>query len=303
MKTKSQFLTVILFVTSLIMATAFSSMFILWLRLEVNMIAFIIAMSVFKDDKDYQNIHRNQIYYFCLQTIGSAVIVFFLATNFGDTAHALRFILLAMLLKIGAFPFHFWTFKLSRTLRLINLLIFLTIQKIPLMFLMIIAIGAGVWKFFLISSIGGLIMLFYRNRIKHLIISSSIYSLMWLRLIYFQRVRLLFTLYANYIFFLRVLLRSEKEPLLRKSLGVLFFGGLPPMRLFFIKVMFLSSTVIIDRDLAAFVIWGAAFLSFVAYMNFFISTYFWLPPYYQSKISNAKTTFLIIRIMSMWLFV
>ena len=156
----------------------FNSLVILWILIELNLIFFIIIIL----NSFYSFLEGNteqSLFYLIVQTIGS--ILFLMGLVFTDFFKFLDLdnnflILFSLILKLGLFPFHQWVYRISAYISTFTFLILLTIQKVPLLFvifsfnidiLILIAVFNLLFgSFFIIKSYS----------IKELLVSSSIYS-------------------------------------------------------------------------------------------------------------------------------
>lgn len=115
------------------------------------------------------------IFYFFWQRIGS--IIFFLSIYLFDikSGFYLIFILIALIFKIGLYPFHFFPFKWASFVSLMPIFLLLRFQKLP-MYLLISSLGSDFYILvvFFVSLIS-LLFLFVRMDFKELLVSSSMY--------------------------------------------------------------------------------------------------------------------------------
>nr|ATN40437.1 NADH dehydrogenase subunit 2 [Xizicus howardi] len=180
----------ILFLSTLIMGTLISisstSWLGVWMGLEINLLSFIPLMS------NTKNILSTEasLKYFLIQAIASALLLFslimmFLMSNMSILLNHEVFLLLissALLLKMGAAPFHFWFPGTMEGLNWWNNLILMTWQKIaPLMLLsyvikMNLFFSIIIVLSIIIGSLGGL----NQTSLRKLMAYSSINHLGWM---------------------------------------------------------------------------------------------------------------------------
>nr|QOL00829.1 NADH dehydrogenase subunit 2 [Nipponomeconema sinica] len=180
----------VLFLITLIIGTLISisstSWLGVWMGLEINLLSFIPLMS---DPKNILSTEAS-LKYFLIQAIASSLLLFsllsmFLMSNFITMMNYEVFLLMissALLLKMGAAPFHFWFPGTMEGLNWWNNLILMTWQKIaPLMLLsytikMNIFFSIIIISSILVGSLGGL----NQTSLRKLMAYSSINHLGWM---------------------------------------------------------------------------------------------------------------------------
>nr|YP_010442985.1 NADH dehydrogenase subunit 2 [Alloxiphidiopsis emarginata]UTD48935.1 NADH dehydrogenase subunit 2 [Alloxiphidiopsis emarginata] len=180
----------LLFFMTLIMGTLISvsatSWLGVWMGLEINLLSFIPLMS------NTKNILSTEasLKYFLIQAIASSLLLFslimmFLMSNMSSLMNHEVFLLLissALLLKMGAAPFHFWFPGTMEGLTWWNNLILMTWQKIAPLMLISYMIKMNVFFSIIIvssisiGSLGGL----NQTSLRKLMAYSSINHLGWM---------------------------------------------------------------------------------------------------------------------------
>lgn len=151
---------------------------IAWLGLEINLICFIPFL--IKDYKIHSNAGR---IYFLVQAVGSLMILI-LGISFWYFEESKFWVRVALLLKVGAAPLHFWYIQVAKCIKWICFLVLGTIQKIaPLILLSINRIDLFKREIYLraiarrlIGGLGGL----YTLSLRELLVYSSINHLGWI---------------------------------------------------------------------------------------------------------------------------
>nr|YP_010572570.1 NADH dehydrogenase subunit 2 [Paraphlugiolopsis jiangi]UZH35935.1 NADH dehydrogenase subunit 2 [Paraphlugiolopsis jiangi] len=180
----------ILFLSTLIMGTLISisstSWLGVWMGLEINLLSFIPLMS---NTKNIMSTEAS-LKYFLIQAIASSLLLFslimmFLMSNMSIFLNHEVFLLLissALLLKLGAAPFHFWFPATMEGLSWWNNLILMTWQKIaPLMLLSYLINMNMFFSIIIISSIGiGSLGGLNQTSLRKLMAYSSINHLGWM---------------------------------------------------------------------------------------------------------------------------
>nr|YP_009349987.1 NADH dehydrogenase subunit 2 [Hexacentrus unicolor]AQM40161.1 NADH dehydrogenase subunit 2 [Hexacentrus unicolor] len=178
-----------LFLITLVMGTLISisstSWFGVWMGLEINLLSFIPLMT------NYKNIMSTEasLKYFLIQTFASAILLFSIILLYIFTQmHQKSFFTLdliissALLLKMGAAPFHFWFPGTMEGLNWFNCFTLMTWQKIAPLMLLSYLIQLNLFTIvvilssILIGSIGGL----NQTSLRKLMAYSSINHLGWM---------------------------------------------------------------------------------------------------------------------------
>lgn len=142
--------------------------------LELNLLSFIPLISA----KNNQYSSEAALKYFLIQALGSSVII--LAASFALTAAGSAKVLMAvaLLLKSGAAPFHFWFPRVIEGLQWPSAIILITIQKIApmslLSYLTLEHIFPVFWAAILISAVVGAIGGLNQTLLRKIIAYSSI---------------------------------------------------------------------------------------------------------------------------------
>nr|YP_009564049.1 NADH dehydrogenase subunit 2 [Puerulus angulatus]QAX91412.1 NADH dehydrogenase subunit 2 [Puerulus angulatus] len=249
----------VLLILGTLVALSSTSWFTAWMGLELNLMSFIPLIS----SKQNRLPSEAALKYFLVQALGSALIIFAapLSLNFPIFFSS---ILIALLLKLGAAPFHFWFPAIMEGLNWTQAIVLMTIQKIAPMFLIshlayssyffsILVTSASLSA--IIGSIGGLNQTSLRkilayssiNHMSWMLIAISISESSWL--IYFSfysiistSIALLFNHYQSF-YFSQLLSQKTSMPLLGlvSSLSLLSLGGLPPFSGFLPKWILIES--------------------------------------------------------------
>nr|YP_009512800.1 NADH dehydrogenase subunit 2 [Metapenaeus affinis]AXK15192.1 NADH dehydrogenase subunit 2 [Metapenaeus affinis]UUF68268.1 NADH dehydrogenase subunit 2 [Metapenaeus affinis] len=120
----------ILFFSTLLLGTTLSisstSWFGAWIGLELNLLSFIPIIS----SKNNQYSSEAALKYFLIQALGSSIIIMSASLMLIKTSSANILLCIALLLKAGAAPFHFWFPSVMEGLQWPQAIILMTIQKI-----------------------------------------------------------------------------------------------------------------------------------------------------------------------------
>nr|AYR05248.1 NADH dehydrogenase subunit 2 [Harpalinae sp. 2 ACP-2013] len=256
----------LIFLLTLIMGTMISISSYTWLGtwmgLEINLLSFIPLLK----SKNNSYSTESSIKYFLVQAFASTIFLFsiimiMLNNNINEFLNMNVFLTMminsALLMKMGAAPFHFWFPEIIEGMNWINSFILMTWQKIAPLMLLSYTIKYSNYIIFiimmstLIGSIGGLnqtsmrkIMAF--SSINHLgwMISSFLNSEMLWMLYFFMYSFISMTLIYMFnmfkIFYLKQMYSFMNNNLLIKFsllMNLLSLGGLPPFLGFLPKWM------------------------------------------------------------------
>nr|YP_007025671.1 NADH dehydrogenase subunit 2 [Thalassina kelanang]AEW68310.1 NADH dehydrogenase subunit 2 [Thalassina kelanang] len=117
--------------SSIILIVSAPSWFLAWMGLELNLLSFIPLIS----SKNNQIASETSLKYFLIQALGSSMILLSASFLPLQANFALLILLLALMLKLGAAPFHFWFPQIMEGLSWPTALMLMTIQKISPMIL------------------------------------------------------------------------------------------------------------------------------------------------------------------------
>nr|QXG82698.1 NADH dehydrogenase subunit 2 [Kyklioacalles sp. BMNH 1043787] len=174
-----------LMIISTLISISTMSWFTAWIGLEVNLMSFIPLM------KQYQNKHsaESAIKYFIIQAMASSILLFSTCIYLNYINYKINlnflssiFINSALLLKMGAVPFHFWLPEICMGINWNLILILLTWQKISPMILLFYSmysinfISIIILLSSLISSLQGM----NQTHISKIMAYSSINHMSWM---------------------------------------------------------------------------------------------------------------------------
>nr|WGM81266.1 NADH dehydrogenase subunit 2 [Cumberlandia monodonta] len=313
MKSPHKLLFVLLMTTSTATVLSSSNWLVTWIGLEINMIGFIPLMYY----KTTANESETAVKYLVPQSLGSTMfITSALISHHSDNIQSLMPI--AMCLKLGAAPFHFWFPAVMSGLSLTPAFILLTWQKIapifaissmnPTLITKILPIAgiSALW-----GGIGGL----NQTDVRLLLSYSSIAHTGWmlasisapsevltLYLMTYVMINtsLFIALLQNSVKLHKQLFPSSQKPYesFLLAITILSLGGLPPLTGFIMKLlvlMFSEAKMIIMMTLIL-----GAIMSLYYYLTLTFSPLLSLHkmPISQLKlITSASTSFLLSQIL------
>nr|QTC08227.1 NADH dehydrogenase subunit 2 [Nigronia serricornis] len=233
-----------------------------WMGLEINLLSFIPLMSNLKN----MLTNESALKYFLVQALASSILLFSVIFYFVNSSYImfnLEFfnqLLMnsALLLKMGAAPFHFWFPSVMENLNWLNCLILMSWQKLaPLMLISYCLNPSYIYFITMISltigAIGGLNQLNLRSlmaysSISHLgwMLISMIYSeIMWMTYYCFYVILsaiivLFFSMFSMY--HLNQIYSMNFNPYIKFMMltNMLSLGGLPPFLGFLPKLLIIN---------------------------------------------------------------
>nr|YP_009691900.1 NADH dehydrogenase subunit 2 [Thermistis croceocincta]QEG58706.1 NADH dehydrogenase subunit 2 [Thermistis croceocincta] len=260
----------LMFLSTLIISTLISissySWFSMWMGLEINLLSIIPLLS----DKNNLYPSESALKYFITQALASSILLFsiILSLNLSESIplnlNFLSFIMnSALLMKLGAAPFHTWFPEVMEGLNWMNSLIMLTWQKIAPMVLIFYNYNLSNFFLFIILSstiISGILGL-NQISLRKILTYSSINHISWLMSsmmnnqmiwIFYFLIYSIITLNIIWIFQkfeifytpqLFQILNSNKLIKLFFLTNFLSLGGLPPFLGFFPKWLVINNLV------------------------------------------------------------
>nr|UNO53585.1 NADH dehydrogenase subunit 2 [Ixodes granulatus] len=237
-------------ITTIFMGISSSCWFILWMTLEINLMVYIPLMN----SKNFLS-SNSMLIYFIIQSFSSSLFFFSsLLETVYKTNMLIFLILMSMMIKLGAPPFHMWFPQISEGLNLYPFFILLTLQKMIPLFIISIFNNIFIIPFIIISSITGSIGGFNQISMKKILAFSSISHLAWMMsliicnqffwmmylLIYSMiLLKISMNFKKNYIVSINNLNLMKLNFFNKVSMITLFLslGGLPPFLGFFMKWM------------------------------------------------------------------
>nr|YP_009442884.1 NADH dehydrogenase subunit 2 [Typhlatya miravetensis]SCN12532.1 NADH dehydrogenase subunit 2 [Typhlatya miravetensis] len=306
----------LLFYTTLLIgilvAVSSSSWFILWMGLELNLMSFIPIMT--SSNNRYSA--ESALKYFLIQALGSASLLAASPLSMIFHQTALLIIFIALLLKVGAAPLHFWFPPVMQGISWLQSLTLMTVQKIAPISMMSMLISNLTTPVIMTSSIfsaivggiGGLNQTLTRKIMSY----SSINHMAWLLsaisfneslwLIYFSSYTLISSsvvmiLYYNQIFHINQLLTTNlsSKPLKLSLLSsLLSLGGLPPLLGFLPKMMVIQEFITAGASLIWLsILLFSALLTLFFYLRMTLSSLTLSSPKMKTNLTSSSARFML----------
>nr|YP_010490396.1 NADH dehydrogenase subunit 2 [Ashinkailepas seepiophila]UWM12882.1 NADH dehydrogenase subunit 2 [Ashinkailepas seepiophila] len=248
----SSFLSPLIYIYFLMFGTfisiSSSSIFGIWLGLEINLMSFI-PMIINSDQNKKSS--EAAVKYFLIQAMASAIILFSSLMFIMYSSNMISFIpnlmmTMALGMKLGMAPLHFWFPETMEGLNWINSMILLTWQKISPLIIMSLLFNSTTLIFLALSSaLIGAISGLNQTSLRKILSYSSISHLGWMNsimymnnemwLIYFLIYSIMsiilclsfFTLSLNY--FSQLIYMNNMKKKIMIFINLLSMGGMPPL--------------------------------------------------------------------------
>ena len=274
-----------LLLVSIIISIRFNSRFIIWLRLEINMLRFLPIIS------SGLNIElENSVKYFLIQRWASIIflISYFFCSYFINSIRIL--LILSIFIKLGISPFHTWFISILKTCSLYILMLLSSLQKIiPLIILNNVFFFFRIFYFCIIITIIFLVIILSSViNINKLLALSSLGNILWLissNLLSLKLMILFLTIYVFLLmgiylfynsFYYNLFIQINRINFFDKIIIVLLFislGGMPPL-LGFLRKFLILKIIFIYENLILFLI--IIFSSLVLLYHYMSRIYFFI---------------------------
>lgn len=270
---------------SIIIAIRFNSRFIIWIRLEINILSFLPIIS------SGLNIElENSVKYFLIQRWASIIfLINYFFCNYLFNSFNLIMII-RIFIKLGISPFHTWFISILKSCSLYILIFLSTIQKlIPLIILNNIYFHILIYYFCIFITIIFLVIILSRViNLNKLLALSSLGNIIWLisRNLLSIKIILLFIIiyihillgvYIFYnIFYYNIFIQINRIILIDKIIIVLLFislGGMPPL-LGFLRKFLILKIIFFYENIFLFLI--IIFSSLILLYHYISRIYFFL---------------------------
>nr|YP_009107268.1 NADH dehydrogenase subunit 2 [Cyclograpsus granulosus]CEH11271.1 NADH dehydrogenase subunit 2 [Cyclograpsus granulosus] len=297
-----------LFLGSIISVSS-TSWFGAWIGLELNLMSFIPLIAL----KMNPFFSEAALKYFLIQALGS---VLFISSSFlflSFFSFSLMLIFLALLLKLGGAPFHFWFPQVMEGLKWPQIFLLSTIQKFaPMTLISYLMINETLVKISILSailsaligSLSGLNLTPLRkiiafssiNHLSWMLIAISIGDTFWLMyfLIYsFILLSITSIFHKLQTYSLSSLIQSEQNSVfhvLLISLNFLSLSGLPPLTGFIPKWLIIQIMVNLNLFLPLFFLLFSTLITLYFYLRIIITFILLLNPIFNFNMKYKSST-------------
>nr|YP_009112539.1 NADH dehydrogenase subunit 2 [Paranephrops planifrons]CEK40189.1 NADH dehydrogenase subunit 2 [Paranephrops planifrons] len=299
-----------------ILSISSSSWFTAWIGLELNLMSFIPLISSMKNSLPSEA----SLKYFLIQALGSAIIIMSSTLSPLSLNFTLPLFSLALLLKLGAAPFHFWFPQVMEGLNWIQAIMLMTIQKLAPMFLLSyltqnsfsnMTIFSSALICAMIGAVGGINQLSLRkimafssiNHMSWMLFAMLINETSWT--IYFFlyslisiSVALLFLSLQSYYFSHLLNTNTHLFPKMISIMSLLSLGGLPPFSGFIPKWIIVQEMINQLTLFPLLILLTSSLITLYFYIRLSLSTISILTPLNKWNLSYKKRTLPSVPLMS-----
>nr|QXU57647.1 NADH dehydrogenase subunit 2 [Cherax punctatus] len=248
-------------ISGTLLSISSSSWFTAWIGLELNLMSFIPLIS----SKKNQLPTEASLKYFLIQALGSAIIILSSTLVLLHPKLAFLLISLALLLKLGAAPFHSWFPQVMEGLNWFQAITLMTIQKLAPMFLisylsMSLYTHTTIFLAAITSAVVGALGGINQTSLRKILSYSSINHMSWMLIamlinetswmIYFFLYALIATSVALYFlsnqsYFFFHLINSNTTPFSKmiSIMSLYSLGGMPPFSGFIPKWIIMQEMI------------------------------------------------------------
>lgn len=276
-------LPIFMLIYSSILVVSTNYWILIWIILEINILAFIINISKEKNKE-------RTLIYFLFQVFSSIMLIIYLfiertIINQRSTKTLTYLIILAIILKTGIFPFHSWLIEISLRIYWINISILLTWQKIiPLIILLKISQKININKIAILSIVPIRVVILSISNTKKIIVLSSLIHNGWiiLSIKLFKIISLFYiVIYSVILLIINIFLivnrikkilsqLKEKKTFFNLSILIFSIAGIPPSIGFLLKLRVIFSLILNKIPIRIIIsIILISRLSFLAYFQIF----------------------------------
>lgn len=258
--------------------------------MEVSIFRFILLLIISNLTKP----STHPVKYFLFQSIASII---FLLSSVIILQHQ-NIILLIILIKLGAAPFHLWLMAIINKISFLSLIWLSVIQKIiPLRLILFITWNNTTIFFVILRYFLGVIHIIIQTKLIKIVIASSIYStpwvivaflteesLGWIFFVSYSVLQVIFIYLVNKVFFIPIkntrLTRNIYDSFI--LICILFLRGFPPRPLFFFKLKILGLILVYFRLLLPVIFVIGARVVIFTYLNIVLRLFTFRPAkFYQ----------------------
>nr|QFG40088.1 NADH dehydrogenase subunit 2 [Munidopsis verrilli] len=289
------------------LALSSSSWFNAWAGLELNLLSFIPLLISSKSRYSSEAALK----YFLIQALGSTLIIFSSALLlFSPTLFSIS-MASALLLKLGATPFHFWFTQIMESLMWPQAIIMMTIQKMaPIFLLAALKMSYNItWMLLLSSSLSAVVGALggmNQTSLRKIMAFSSVNHMAWMLaasvisevtlLLYFSlycfisaSVALMFSLQQSF-HFSHIINQTTHFPAMKILIfsALLSLGGLPPFMGFFPKWAVIQNLLNMNLYLLLGVLLLSSLITLYYYIRIMFSSLVILTPKLSLSPTNKK---------------
>nr|WHU31852.1 NADH dehydrogenase subunit 2 [Aeschrocoris ceylonicus] len=286
---KSKILFLMILMMGTIMTVSSNNWISMWMGLEINMMSFIPLMMT-----KNKSSAEAAMTYFLIQSMSSMILMMMVTINMYSTIISNNMInnlmMISLLIKMGAAPFHMWFPMIMSKMSWNNCLILMTWQKIaPLTMISNIMCNDLIYLSIILSAIIGGIGGLNQTSLRKIMGYSSISHLGWMLtmnqsinlwmtylMIYSMMTWTLLTAFSQYkLFFINQLsiLNLTNQEKISLSISMLSMGGLPPFIGFLPKWIAIQSMINRNMYVMIFILIMMSLITLMYYLRMMINMF------------------------------
>lgn len=263
--------------------------FTAWIGLELNILSFVPLIINNKNTLSSEA----AIKYFLIQASASSIFIFLCIYNsyynfiyFFFNSPALYLVILPLIIKLGASPFHNWFIIVIQRLDWVMCYLLMTLQKIAPLFLINFLFQKSnlILLFALTSLIVGSIGGLNQTSLNKIMAFSSINHLGWILttnllnkyiLIIYVTFYLFMNLFTLQFLYIKTIFNfnqiTHNYNFIIWSIRILSLGGLPPLIGFLPKWMVVQMLILNNFNFTCFILISTALITLIFYLRIIIS--------------------------------
>nr|AWX90563.1 NADH dehydrogenase subunit 2 [Octopus variabilis] len=288
----ANFMFMMMMILGTIMSLSSSHWLMMWMGLELNLMGILPMMNIKSKNSEIESSMK----YFIIQSMSSSLfimssIIMYLSSmsmySMFNHSFFSSIMMLALLIKLGSAPFHFWLPSMCTQMSWMTLFFILTWQKLAPLFMlsfinfnyMIIIMSAT------FSSILGSIQAINQSSLQLIMVYSSISHLGWIlpSTLMNNSIMFLYLMIYTIIILPLFMMFSTKSILFSYSLSeqnkymnkenmmimllILSMGGLPPMLGFLSKLLMLNLLLKMNMIIFSMILFLGTLISLYFYLN------------------------------------
>ena len=300
-------------IISLFIVASRNTWFIIWFGLELNLICFVPIIT----SNTNKYITERAIKYFLIQRFRSIILFVFIVINHIIFIKYNNIILILLIFKLGAAPFHGWFILIIERIKWNQIFLLITLQKFNILILIsyllnIKIIFTYIIIFISISAFIGSILGLNQSSLRKIIGYSSIKHLRWILssffiskfywVMYFRMYILIIVPVFFFLFFFQLsnisIIIKELNYIFGLLLNFRFLSlrGLPPFSGFMLKLIVLKEFICLNNILIFLILILSVYISLFYYFRIII--YYFLISSFKHITYIPKKKIIIITIIN-----
>nr|YP_010016876.1 NADH dehydrogenase subunit 2 [Lophosquilla costata]QOL11180.1 NADH dehydrogenase subunit 2 [Lophosquilla costata] len=298
----------------MMMAVSSSSWFTVWMGLELNLLSFIPLIS----SETNQFSSEASLKYFLTQALASAMILLASSTMTTGVVFSQYLLSTALLIKMGAAPFHMWFPMVAEGLGWLQFIILSTIQKIAPMMILSYTMEEAHWLILMtaatsamVGALGGINQLMLRKLMAYssightawmlttLLMSESLWFIYFLTYCVVSATIAMFFYYKQAYHMTHLVSNSSQntQQNVIMFMSLLSLGGLPPFTGFIPKWITIQEMMTTSYGFLAFFLILGTLINLYYYLRLTLSAFMMNSPMLKWQFLESNETSKVNMIM------